>query len=79
MKRESMYDKEWKLLRHFPNQIVAAMAVQILESENIPVYKLDGAIGAHLPGLGGTKVFVRGCDVDQAQRILDEAGEVTDI
>ena len=72
MKHESLYDEEWKLLRHIPNQILAAMAVQILEAENIPVYKLDGAIGVHLPGLGGSKVYVRGCDLDRAERILKE-------
>ena len=46
--------------------------VKILEAENIPVYKLDGAIGVHLPGLGGSKVYVRGCDLDRAERILKE-------
>ena len=73
MTGESLYDENWKLLKHFDNQITAAMAVQILEAENIPCYKLDGSIGVHLPGLGGTKVYVRACDLDAAGRLLEEA------
>ncbi len=74
MKGESLYDEDWKLLRHYPNQTVAAMAVQLLTAEGIPVYKLDGTIGVHLPGLGGSKVFVRGCDLDLAERLLSAEG-----
>ena len=50
------------------------MAVQLLTAEGIPVYKLDGTIGVHLPGLGGSKVFVRGCDLDLAERLLSAEG-----
>ena len=70
MKHESLYDENWKLFRHFPNQTVAAMALQLLQAEDIPSYSLDGSIGVHLPGLGGSKIFVRGCDFDKAEKLL---------
>lgn len=72
MKRESLYDESWKQLGYFSNQTIAAMVMQILEAENIPAYKLDGNIGVHLPGLGGTKIYVRACDLDQANRLLNQ-------
>ena len=75
MKRESLYDENWKQLSYFPNQTIAAMVLQILEAEDIPAYKLDGNIGVHLPGLGGTRVFVRACDLDKAERLLKELEE----
>ena len=70
VKPESLYDTSWKLFRYYPNQIEAALAVQLLGEAGIPCYKLDGSIGVHLPGLGGSKVFVRACDLDEASRCV---------
>ena len=75
MKRESLYDENWKQLSYFPNQTIAAMVLQVLEAEDIPAYKFDGNIGVHLPGLGGTKIFVRACDLDKAGKLLKELEE----
>ena len=69
---ESLYDENWKLLRHFQNQVEAAIAVDLISGEGIPVYKLDGTIGVHLPGLGGSRVYVQGCDFDRAEQLIKE-------
>ena len=71
-KAESLYDTSWKLLRFFPNQIDAAIAVQLLEQAKIPCYRHDGSVGVHLPGIGGSHVYVQACDLDEANRLLSE-------
>jgi len=70
--KESLYDENWTLLRRYGNQTEAAMVVGLLEGEGIPVYKLDGSIGVHLPGIGGSSVFVQACDLDRVTEILKE-------
>ena len=75
-KAESLYDTSWKLLKFFPNQIDAAVAVQILEQAKIPCYRHDGSIGVHLPGIGGSHVYVQACDLDEAKRLLLDEGIV---
>ena len=71
-KSESLYDTSWKLLRFFPNQIDAAVAVQLLEHAKIPCYRHDGSVGVHLPGIGGSHVYVQACDLDEASRLLTD-------
>ena len=71
-KTESLYDTSWKLLRFFPNQIDAAVAVQLLEQAEIPCYRHDGSVGVHLPGIGGSHVYVQACDLDEASRLLTD-------
>lgn len=71
-KAESLYDTSWKLFRFFPNQIDAALAVQLLEQAKIPCYRHDGSVGVHLPGIGGSHVYVQACDLDEANRLLSD-------
>ena len=70
--RDDKTKKSWKLLRFFFFFFDAAVAVQLLEQAEIPCYRHDGSVGVHLPGIGGSHVYVQACDLDEASRLLTD-------
>jgi len=67
-----MYDERWKLFRRCPNPLEAQLAAGILENAQIPTYRLDSTINLYMQGRGTSLLYVRACDMDQAERILAE-------
>ena len=67
-----MYDENWQELRRFPNPMEASIAAALLENEHIPCYQLNATISFIMRRRGESGLYVRACDIDQAERLLME-------
>ena len=72
VKRESLYDENWVLLRRFNNPLEAAIAADLLKQMKVPSYQLDSTVNLYMGGRGESNLYVRACDLDQAVRVLRE-------
>ncbi len=69
---EPLGDPRWGELRFYWKSLEADFAVNVLEGQGIPAYRLGDASEVYWRGRGGAKVYVRECDRDRAERILAE-------
>ena len=77
VKRESLYDENWVLLRRFNTPLEAEMAADLLKQASVPTYQLNSTVNLYMRGRGESNLYVRACDLDQAVRVLREMSETT--